>query len=928
MRAAFAGWAATVLVVLVVVPGAACRRRDNVQPPAVERHTLAQMAVMARGEGLDDKELTAVTVALVGDAALDAYVQRLVTDPKLADVAAAITFKQTYATDSYPPWKQYVLKTLTDQPAPVFWLHEQCKPADAVDVHPWWAMETTVKVCPEAHRPEQKDVPIPNAPANAESKVAQCSSIFSAAQGLCGCGENLQRCARDAAHRNEIRRASYAEIRETIADNIARDRPIAEIFTSNETVRSREAEALYRRWDAEAGFPTKLEELASFPDGFVRRPRAEHVAGQHAGLLSTPKLLHYNVSHRGRLMQFFEVLWCSEHTSKGVQPEAMLGLGGNGKDRKHATNLEISTEGWQEITKQPACTGCHARMDYGVQFWLGYDGILVGGMQFLPKLARAGKGPIYSNNADDLRGEGELNPATFAKLVTAEPEFGACMVDNVATAILGDAAGEADVAALKRAFAEQPTFKSLMTVALKRYAQREAAANTATIAPQVAGSGTKRGKHGARPPVTPDDPAAERIALGPDLVRVLENECVSCHEEGLYDETSKTMARDKAARSLEYIAFETMPKDKLFEPNERNRIAQLFIERLWHEQGQRDDAQRYFVGRFRPRTVLPITSATRVIGLDTPSVAKTAERGIYPEHAVYTPGFVAITAVEAVTYCRNASVKAVDFEDCVASATVPSSFFRGSIRPERWALVLDPRSHRRSTPLRVDERPHDRGHLVTVGEETLQRESHVSVGDAPAACEELRAAVEERLGGADEPFGIVARGDAQWRVRRRTVEDRSGRPLFAQAREVAAQPRHELPRPCALMGFGRQRALRLGERLVEVLGDRARLGEGEVAVQQHGHSTGERSPAVRRVTMLLLGKRKLSSLEGETLLGERDPRRERPGAHPEGVDVQNQLMRRGLGHGSSSRGSATRRRCETACRSWRSRAARSRSRGR
>lgn len=648
---------------------------DAAKPTPLGREALARMAAMTLGDKIDEAELTAATAAVARDPnAVDGFIRRLVDDPRMADVAAAITFKQTYSTDSYAPWKGYILKVLPGRPAdePIYFHKDECKPAQAVEVHPWWAMEKAVKVCPEAYQPEQKQVAILNAEAHAEAPFAQCSSMYAAAQKMCGCGPNLQRCTKDEAQRETMRQATNNEIRETVADLIARDRPIAELFTANETVRDRWSEAMYRTSEVDAGFPARFDDLATFRDGFARTPRPELAPGQHAGLLTAPKLLTYNANHRGKLMQYFELLWCSKHVSKGVEPELVLGLGGSNKERKHAVNLEISNEGWEEISTMPACTGCHARMDYGVQFWLGYDNYILGGMHFMPKLMRKGNGSMYGANIDDRRTEGALNPATFARLATSEPEFAGCMVENVTTAILGDTAGDADIVALKAAYQERPTFKSLMSVALRRYADRAANGGRATDAPIVVAK-----NRSLKPRLAADSVDAEKIAIGPELVKLLENECIACHEEGLFDEAAKTMTRDKAARSLEQVAFEKMPRDKLLDPGERNRVVQLFIDRLWHEPTKREEAKRYYVERMRPRTVLPIASATRVIrGTDDATVTRAAERGLYPENAVYTPGFAAITAIEAMGSCKKAGHVGEALQSCFANATTPASFFR------------------------------------------------------------------------------------------------------------------------------------------------------------------------------------------------------------------------------------------------------------
>src|SRR6185312_14458156 len=51
--------------------------------------------------------------------------------------------------DRHPGW---ILKK-TDDADPIYYAREACDPKTAETVHPWWAMKTTVKICPDSYRP-------------------------------------------------------------------------------------------------------------------------------------------------------------------------------------------------------------------------------------------------------------------------------------------------------------------------------------------------------------------------------------------------------------------------------------------------------------------------------------------------------------------------------------------------------------------------------------------------------------------------------------------------------------------------------------------------------------------------------------------------------------------------------------------------------
>src|SRR5205814_291138 len=105
--------------------------------------------------------------------------------------------------------------------------------------------------------------------------------------------------------------------------------------------------------------------------------------------------------------------WCSELLAKNATAEQVLSLG--------VTNLRQG-DGWKKLAHMPLCTDCHARLDYGWQFFTGTPDITFGQLSYVPSL-HPESGPLYVRDADDSRGEGPLTPLGFAKLATQQPEF-------------------------------------------------------------------------------------------------------------------------------------------------------------------------------------------------------------------------------------------------------------------------------------------------------------------------------------------------------------------------------------------------------------------------------------------------------------------------------------------------------------------------
>jgi hypothetical protein len=201
----------------------------------------------------------------------------------------------------------------------------------------------------------------------------------------------------------------------------------------------------------------------------------------------------------------YEVLWCKDPDSVAVSTEKIFELG--------VTDLRQG-DGWKKLASMPVCTTCHARLDYGMQFFrpLTSDSSRIT-VDYWPGLYHGQSGALFGNDIHDQRGDGALTPAGFAALAVAQPEFWQCQVKKISEHVFNESASDEDLAAVSATFSRTQSFRAAMRVALLRYAARlppSLAASSARPLSTTAGSTT----------ATPDP-----IRLSDSLHRTLEEEC-------------------------------------------------------------------------------------------------------------------------------------------------------------------------------------------------------------------------------------------------------------------------------------------------------------------------------------------------------------------------------------------------------------------
>lgn len=601
-----------------------------------------------------------------GEATVEQYIDELLASPAFAEVVAP----ELILGEALVGWPLHVTRfsfvletTPKSEGPPIYYLTKPCQRGAAVRVHPWWDLHGEVLVCPDAYRPgvwrtrTSKD-------AEHSCDALDASPVFG--NSGCGCGPNLIRCLRDDADLDERSASAHAELRGTVRYVVEHDLPFAALFSGRSTFHDRKMELTYRAWRIEAeqrSDGSLLADLDSWPVEGRWAERFESAPGEHAGLLTAPGILHYFADRRQRQWFIFERLWCTGASSNGATAHDVLGLG-------VASFQGGKNDGWQRLASQPICTDCHARTDYGFQFFWAFPDPKPSAGHFVPAIARNGKrGMLYGNDIQDPRGEAELTPAGFAGLALHQPEFGRCMARNVAEHVLGIDVGTDDVASVAAGFdADRTTVKQLVKQVLVRWATRarvDESAQTPHAAPDWTGSGP--------------------VPLSSELERAIDGTCSACHFDGAVGVPSfegHALPRERLLRMVAEVSSTRMPRDHALSTAERTSLIDTLIAHLWRTPADREDARRQLGASLRAPGVWRWSLAEHLVrrAAGAPEASDRAwnafEAATRADQATYTPGFATMTAVEAIQACKDAGKTGPALEACVRTATDPRLFLR------------------------------------------------------------------------------------------------------------------------------------------------------------------------------------------------------------------------------------------------------------
>ena len=187
------------------------------------------------------------------------------------------------------------------------------KASAAVAVHPWWALDTAVLVCPDSYQPDHlKD---------AHGWYCGGRNLGEAPPSpkpFCGCGPNLVNCMRDAAQSGAVVKSITFEVVKTLAYVVRENLPIDQAFTMNSTVRDGLADALYERWRVDTGEQSHFVPILPLNAPAQLAPRYESIPGEHAGILTTQLALSAD-GGREQQRDMFGLLWCQRPTASMSQ---------------------------------------------------------------------------------------------------------------------------------------------------------------------------------------------------------------------------------------------------------------------------------------------------------------------------------------------------------------------------------------------------------------------------------------------------------------------------------------------------------------------------------------------------------------------------------------------------------------------------------
>jgi hypothetical protein len=640
--------APTVATAPTVSSAAAVRPERPERPERYDAALLRTLTVLTTRREPAPAELEATRRELsAGRLTIERHIDTLVAAPAFAEQVAPLVILRALLSEEALAAPSTTVLARTTGPDPIYFLGDKpCKPTEAVRVRPWWDLDHEVKICSAAYRPQQwmAERPRGEAPMDCLSEL----SPFQADGGHpCGCGPNLIRCFESPAHSARVVDSLHDELRGTVAWVAAHDLPAERIFTTNESWRDRNAE-LVRLIDVlvlrrEAHPEAAIRRLASWPAQGTWAARDDLAPGQHAGVLTSPLLLYNLPDRRQRMSVLYDPLWCIDPDSIGARPETVIAI--------KSGNLQFDGAGWHELAARPLCTTCHARLDYGMQFFWGYPN---GNLQsyFVPGAQQRGRGPLYVKDIDDPRGEAELNPQGFAQLAVAQPEFRRCMARDFAAYVLGNGVTAEQLDAIEAvAQPDATSVRGLMRAALLALVDTW----SARPAPEVAAA--------------PAASSTAEVAISPVLAGELSDHCLDCHDANpaRVDLSRRALPRETVVDMLADVASGRMPANRRLSPADRRRFLERFVAATFSGPDA-ETARTYYVGRmealpaYRPEVMLDlIAQRARARGA---APWRMLESFVRSDLQQVTPGLVATSAIAAIEACHAAG-RAASHDDLV-----------------------------------------------------------------------------------------------------------------------------------------------------------------------------------------------------------------------------------------------------------------------
>lgn len=570
----------------------------------------------------------------------------------------------------------------------VYYLSKPCELATAVKVEPWWAPGQQVSICPDSYRPKvrrdrTRDI-VCGSKNHADAitlerdrDVVAMTSHASGDKGdnapaenladlppplACGCGPRLIYCGPD---QNVIANAGlslHQEVSDTLSYIVQKDLPYRNFYVGNETYRNDIADIMYSRVEVQNGRSPIVESATAGNLRSSWRTRKELFPGHHAGVLTALHVLHITDGVRDRMRDYFDMAWCANPDSHGATAERILELG--------ITNLRDG-EGWKDLASRQFCTGCHARLDYGMQFFTAFPSSYHGTIEE-PSARLPGTGPLYGEDIEDPRGVGPLTPHGFAELLVSQPEFDQCVAQRIANHVFSRRVIPEDYEALLAVFKETGRIKPVVQVALERYASRWSSWGPES-APAENRQATAPSPPSPSPRPIPNN--ADVVAL-PDALRAqIDDHCISCHDGSTdlsspeLNLTTDSYSREQLTAMLHHVAWRNMPKGDRLDDRRHRDLTVALIDLLWSDApSRRTAAMAYYLGT----NALP-THRAPTIARSVPnpnSVRLKVESSVDPLMSQLTPGIVASVSSAALKACKAESGESLS--DCLEKWTDPA----------------------------------------------------------------------------------------------------------------------------------------------------------------------------------------------------------------------------------------------------------------
>ena len=380
--------------------------------------------------------------------------------------------------------------------------------------------------------------------------------------------------------REKLQDAVDSEHVDSVAYVASHNLPIQAIFSSNESFRTPLAEFAYQRWRIESQEIKSLDELppwTKWPEKGQWAPRYESRKGEHAGITTNNLFPQAVDALRLKLVTFYSAMWCDVVQSSFVSTGTLLDLTFHSAG---APNFRTQPN-TSDLAAKPVCTTCHARLDYGSQFYKGWTSQNLG-LNYDPRRQVDTVGPLYMRDIDDPRGEGPRNPAGFVKLALAQPEFASCMANEFTTRVFGKTGVDDNdqlVSSLEDLVRKQASYRELFERTLEYYTDKQFAANDAHVAPVKSG-----------------------------LVAMVDEQCSSCHDAddkkppGIFAKYEASWCKaigarcpDTALDMLVVVANRRMPKSSEMTSAERTAMIEELGRYAWPDPKQRDAAVKFFL---------------------------------------------------------------------------------------------------------------------------------------------------------------------------------------------------------------------------------------------------------------------------------------------------------------------------------------------